>query len=308
VSCLTWIIIDIVVEPTSQSLVVIADAAEAALMKKSANCKCMASRGSRVGLIPTNLLWITPDPNCPRIFGQPIVAEQIQRTHRPRLADAMDPNGSPPVQLTLDPHPELRVMAFATTFTAPIGSLGTPASVLAALAIDGPAPIERDEPTRAAVRDMLRVGGYKPTGRGKPASEYLVRAATEGALSSINVAVDACNAASLHSGFPISVVDLDRATGPFRITIAPAGTTYVFNVSGQEIDLSGLVCLYDATGPCANAVRDAQRTKTTPDTRRTLSIIWGCAGFEDRLNETDRWYREMIESSGGAIARITSSA
>jgi hypothetical protein len=45
---------------------------------------------------------------------------------------------------------------------------------------------------RAAVRDMLRPGGCKPTGRGKPASEYLVRAASEGQLAPINLAVDAC--------------------------------------------------------------------------------------------------------------------
>ncbi len=30
------------------------------------------------------------------------------------------------------------------------------------------------------MRKLLRHGGYKPTGRGKPASEYLVRAAGEG--------------------------------------------------------------------------------------------------------------------------------
>jgi DNA/RNA-binding domain of Phe-tRNA-synthetase-like protein len=96
---------------------------------------------------------------------------------------------------------------------------------------------------RVAVRDLLRHGGYSPTGRGKPASEYLVRAASEGALRSINLAVDACNAVSLHSGFPISVVDLARAREPFRIGIAPPGASYVFNASGQTIDLAGLLCL-----------------------------------------------------------------
>jgi DNA/RNA-binding domain of Phe-tRNA-synthetase-like protein len=151
---------------------------------------------------------------------------------------------------------------------------------------------------------MLRAGGYKPTGRGKPASEYLVRAATEGALGPINAAVDACNAVSLHSGFPISVVDLDRARGPFRIATAPAGASYVFNASGQEIDLAGLLCLFDSEGPCANAVRDAQRTKTTADTRRTLSVIWGCAGFEERLAETERWYRALLAQSGAMTEHV----
>jgi DNA/RNA-binding domain of Phe-tRNA-synthetase-like protein len=198
-------------------------------------------------------------------------------------------------RLHVDHHPLLRVAAFVSMFSAPLGEIPTAARVLALLEPDAGAPVSRDESVRASVRDMLRHGGYKPTGRGKPASEYLVRAASEGALGSINAAVDACNAVSLHSGFPISVVDLDRARGPFRISIAPAGVSYVFNASGQEIDLSGLLCLWDAEGPCANAVRDAQRTKTRPETRRTLSVIWGCAGFEERLGNTERWYRELLE-------------
>ena len=197
--------------------------------------------------------------------------------------------------LHVDQHPLLRVSAFLSMFSASLGEVVTAPPVLALFALDAPAPVSRDEHARAAVRDLLRYGGYKPTGRGKPASEYLVRAASEGALGTINAAVDACNAVSLHSGFPISVVDLDRARAPFHISIAPPGVSYVFNASGQEIDLSGLLCLWDAEGPCANAVRDAQRTKTRPETRRTLSVIWGCVGFEERLRDTERWYRELLE-------------
>jgi len=196
------------------------------------------------------------------------------------------------------------VAAFTTVFNAPLGAVSTPPSIIAVLRLDAAAPLERNEETRAAVRDMLRHGGYKPTGRGKPASEYLVRAASEGALGSINAAVDVCNAVSLHSGFPISLVDLDRAHAPFRIAIAPDGAVYVFNVSGQEIDLAGLVCLYDADGPCANAVRDSQRTKTNSDTRQTLSVIWGCAGFEERLTETERWYRDLLAQVGATTDSV----
>ena len=211
------------------------------------------------------------------------------------------------IVIEVDDHPLLRVAAFTTAFPAPLGALPATPPVLDALGLDAAAPLQRDEATRAAVRDLLRHGGYKPTGRGKPASEYLVRAATEGALGSINAAVDACNAVSLHSGFPISVVDLDRAHRPFRIAIAPAGASYVFNAAGQEIDLAGLLCLYDAAGPCANAVRDAQRTKTTADTRSTLSVIWGCAGFEERLKETVHWYRALLASAGATTERVVGS-
>lgn len=206
--------------------------------------------------------------------------------------------------LTVDAHPTLRLAAFTTSFPTPLGELATPLAVLALLAAGASAPLARDETVRAAVRDLLRHGGYKPTGRGKPASEYLVKAAAEGTLGPINAAVDACNAASLHAGFPISVVDLDRARAPFRVGIAPAGASYVFNASGQEIDLAGLLCLADADGPCANAVRDAQRTKTHAGTRRTLSVVWGCAGFEERVAATVRWYREMLDATGATTADV----
>lgn len=211
------------------------------------------------------------------------------------------------MDLTLDPHPSLRVAAFTTTLPARLADLASPAGVRELLRPDADAPLRRDEGVRGAVRDMLRHGGYKPTGRGKPASEYLVRVASEGALTTINLAVDICNAVSLHSGFPISVVDLARARAPFRVAIAADEATYVFNASGQEIDLGGLVCLFDAEGPCANAVRDAQRTKTGPDTRATLSVIWGCAGFEERLADTESWYRRLLTGVGATTDAATIS-
>ena len=200
--------------------------------------------------------------------------------------------------ISIAPHPLLRARVFSTTLPTPLGELPSPDWFIAMLAGDAPAPVQRSEELRAAVRDMLRHGGYKPTGRGKPASEYLVRASEETGLRSINAVVDACNAVSLHSGIPISVVDSDLAKEPFSIAIAPAGTSYIFNPAGQEIDVSGLVCLFDADGPCGNAVKDSQRTKTNDATRHTLSVMWGCAGFEKELDTAYAWYVELLARLG----------
>jgi DNA/RNA-binding domain of Phe-tRNA-synthetase-like protein len=202
------------------------------------------------------------------------------------------------MELLTDPHPLLEVAAFTTQFSQPLGELPSPDWLRALLVLGAPAPLASDDAVRAAVRDLLRHGGFKPTGRSKPASEYLLRAATDGQLGTINTAVDACNVASLHSGLPISVVDLDRVTQPVRIGLAPAGAQYVFNASGQVIDVGQLLCLIDATGPCANAVKDAQRTKTSEATVRTLSVIWGTRGLEGRAAATARWYRELLEKRG----------
>jgi DNA/RNA-binding domain of Phe-tRNA-synthetase-like protein len=207
--------------------------------------------------------------------------------------------------LTVEPHPLLAVAAFTTTFPAPLDAIVAGEGLRALLAsADAPAPLHPDEAVRAAVRDLLRHGGYKPTGRGKPSAEYLVRAVSERALGAINAAVDACNAVSLHSGLPISVVDLDRARAPLRIAVMPPGARYVFNASGQEIDLGGLLCLCDADGPCANAVKDAHRTKTTAATTRTLSVVWGTRALAGREQEAARWYRGLLSDLGATTAEV----
>ncbi|HYO53365.1 phenylalanine--tRNA ligase beta subunit-related protein [Archangium sp.] len=203
--------------------------------------------------------------------------------------------------LTVDSHPLLDTVVFTATFPSPLSAGPSPEWLVALLKLEAPAPLRADDAVRSAVRDLLRHGSYKPTGRGKPASEYLVRAAGEGTLGSINAAVDACNAVSLHSGLPISVVDLDRAKEPLRIGLAPAGASYVFNASGQTIDLGGLLCLFDAEGPCANAVKDAQRTKTQADTRRTLTVLWGTKTLPGRTEQSFTWYRELLERLGATV-------
>ena len=199
------------------------------------------------------------------------------------------------MQLKVESHPLLRARAFTTALSAPLSEVASPEWLIDLLRADAPAPVQRSEELRAAVRDMLRHGGYKPTGRGKPASEYLVRAADDGGLRSINAIVDVCNVVSLHSGFPISVVDTGLAKAPYHIAIVPDGASYVFNPAGQEIDIGRLVCLFDAEGPCANAVKDSQRTKTNDATRQTLSVIWGCALFQDQLDAALIWYGELLQ-------------
>lgn len=206
--------------------------------------------------------------------------------------------------LTVDPHPLLDLCAFRTVFPRPLGAMVSGPDLQALLSLEAAVSLHSDDAVREAVRRLLRQGGFKPTGRSKPASEYLLKAAAEGRLGSINVAVDVCNAVSLHSGLPISVVDLDHFREPGRVGLAAAGSSYVFNASGQSIDVGGLLCLFDAEGPCANAVKDAQRTKTGPATRRTLSLVWGTTELPGRAEQTTAWYRALLEQQGAATEPI----
>ncbi len=195
-------------------------------------------------------------------------------------------------------HPLLYARGFVTEFPSPLSSLPSPSWLVSLLSLSASVGLQSSDPLRQAVRDLLRHGGYKPTGRGKPASEYLLRAAGDGTLGSINACVDACNVVSLHSGLPISVVDLGRAAAPLSIRLGVAAETYVFNASAQSIDIAGLLVLCDAAGPCANAVKDSQRTKTHDGTTRTLSIIWGCTGYRDQTDRALAYYLELVGKLG----------
>lgn len=205
------------------------------------------------------------------------------------------------LSIAIEPHRLLDVGAFVIRSARPLVELETPPAIRALSAPGATAPLASSEQVKSAVRDLLRVGGYKPSGRSKPASEYLAAAYAGGTFPQINALVDACNVVSLHSGLPISLVDVDRLDGSApTVRIAPAGTTYVFNPSGQTIDVGGLVCLYDAQGPTGTPVKDAQRTKTHDQTVATLAILWGSQALSGRTASATRWYRELVGAISGA--------
>lgn len=201
------------------------------------------------------------------------------------------------VEIQVEEHPSLLVRAFITRWRSALGQCPplTETSALLGSALgtrsELPPP---DAALRAHIRDMLRHRDFKPTGRSKPSSEYLSRAQSEGGVRAINAAVDSCNAVSLHSGLPISVVDCERLTGPLQIRRAGANERYVFNPTGQEIELAGLVCLYDAHGACANAIKDAQRTKTSDSTQTTLSILWSSRQLVAQTDAALRLYLALL--------------
>lgn len=143
---------------------------------------------------------------------------------------------------------------------------------------------EAEDAVRGAARDMLRNGSYKPTGRGKPASEYLVRAAQDPARAfpRINAPVDICNYISLKTLLPVSLWDLDLAeTTRFCFRLGREEEAYLFNAGGQTIKLHDLVvgCRVDeATGeegePIVNPVKDSLATKTTDATHNVAACIY----------------------------------
>lgn len=131
---------------------------------------------------------------------------------------------------------------------------------------------------KAAVRNMLRFGAYKPAGRSKPSSEYLLAAALDGSFPLVNGPVNANNAISLEWGYPASIFDLDRCGAELVLRRGLAGESYIFNASGQRIDLEDLLCVCRAEGdawvPCGNPVKDSMATKTTETTQNVVAVIY----------------------------------
>jgi hypothetical protein len=161
------------------------------------------------------------------------------------------------------------------------------------------------EEVRARVRGMLRFGKYHPSGRGKPASEFLLRAAVDGSFPLVNGPVDVNNAVSLESGLPGSLFDGGISGGRLLLRRGRAGESYVFNRSGQTIDLEDLllVCRWSEGGgePCGNPVKDSMATKIRPETRDVIAILYAPA--DEPIDRVETWasrYAELLASHCGA--------
>jgi DNA/RNA-binding domain of Phe-tRNA-synthetase-like protein len=140
---------------------------------------------------------------------------------------------------------------------------------------------------RAAIRDVLRVGGYKPAGRGKPASEFLHAVACEQGLPVVNNLVDINNLVSLRTALPISMFDADKLGAPALIRFGRPRECYVFNVSGQSMDVTGIpvICRALSDEPVGNAVKDSMLAKVGPETRNVLAVVYGSTKLDDGLLE-----------------------
>lgn len=163
------------------------------------------------------------------------------------------------------------------------------------------------EEVRRAVREMLRYGRYKPTGRGKPASEYLFGAAREDRFPRLQNLVDINNLVSLETLLPCSILDLERAgTLRFRARRGREGEAYVFNPAGQTIDLRDLllVARLPADEPCVNPIKDAMITKVNDQTREVMAVLYAPVSLREALaNATARFARLLQEHAGAEIAR-----
>ncbi len=153
-------------------------------------------------------------------------------------------------------------------------------------------------PVKTAVRALLRFGGYKPSGRGRPASESLLKALAEDRYRQIHPVVDVLNRLSLESGLPISVLDADAVGPRWSFRLGGPGESYVFNPSGQELNLQGLMVLANPTGAVGSPVKDSQRTKVHSQTARFLIVVWGTAVLPESTALVQRGIEQWASKLG----------
>ena len=135
------------------------------------------------------------------------------------------------------------------------------------------------EKMRREARNILKNGKYRPTGRSKPASEYLLRTALEENFPRINPAVDICNYVSLKYLLPISLWDLDLALATtFVFRLGDADEVYTFNSAGQSLKLKDLICGCAVRAgvevPIVTPVKDSLATKINANTHNLALALY----------------------------------
>ncbi len=134
------------------------------------------------------------------------------------------------------------------------------------------------EERRSSVRALLRSGGFKPSGRSKPAQEYLLRCLSEESFPRVNRAVDCLNIVSVRSGFPISLLKKDCFADGATIRFGKPGESYVFNSVGHELELSGLICVCGGefrSNPIGTPVKDSLAGKIDEQTSDVAFFVYG---------------------------------
>ncbi|MDX1926158.1 MAG: hypothetical protein SFV81_06550 [Pirellulaceae bacterium] len=152
------------------------------------------------------------------------------------------------------------------------------------------AELPSSEALRQQVRQMLRHGKFKASGRSKPAQEYLLRCAVQDqSLPAINGPVDILNSVSLCCGLPISLLSIRKSSSLLHIRHGRAGEAYIFNAAGQELNVEDLIVVCDQTQtpdrPIGSPIKDSMAGKIESSDDHQIAIVYGPATAADRVNQ-----------------------
>lgn len=155
-------------------------------------------------------------------------------------------------------------------------------------------------PAVAGWRQAMKACGEDPT-RYRTSGEALLRRILQGkGLFYINRIVEGNNLSSFSTGLPIGLYDTSAVEGELTLRLARPGESYL-RLDGREVDWSGKPCLSDGRGIIGSPCVDSDRTKTRPETRRVLQVIYFPPGFRDHEDARERVAEIMVRFTGGRL-------
>lgn len=139
---------------------------------------------------------------------------------------------------------------------------------------------EIPEEVRKKVRHMLKLDGFSPSGRNRPANEFLVKEIQRTKrFKYISNIVDINNFMSLKYSVPISIFDAGKIQGALVLRTGGPGEAYVFNEEGHIIEVKRLVVCCEeqpdyTSIPYGSPVKDSMHTKIFKGCNQALAVIY----------------------------------
>jgi DNA/RNA-binding domain of Phe-tRNA-synthetase-like protein len=156
------------------------------------------------------------------------------------------------------------------------------------------------------IRSLLKTFGFHPSGRSRPASEFLFKdLQNRGSFNFINNVVDINNHFSLLSHLPISTFDLDKSGYDLCLRVGFDDESYVFNREGQLLSLKKLLVVARQGADLAavgSPVKDSQATKVFEESTNIAVVIYSSGNItseEDLQRMLDR-YMLLLKKETGA--------
>lgn len=156
------------------------------------------------------------------------------------------------------------------------------------------------------IRSLLKIFGFHPSGRSRPASEFLFKdLQNRGSFNFINNVVDINNHLSLLSHLPISTFDLDKSGYDLCLRVGFDDESYVFNREGQLLALKKLLVVARQGADLAaigSPVKDSQATKVFEESANIAVVIYSSGNLtseEDLQRLLDR-YMLLLKKETGA--------
>lgn len=156
------------------------------------------------------------------------------------------------------------------------------------------------------IRGLLKAYGFHPSGRNRPASEFLFKdLINRREFNAINNVVDINNHLSLKYHLPISVLDLDKTGSSLCVRIGLENEEYVFNREGQVLSLKKLLLVArhgEDRSAVGSPIKDSQATKVFAETQKVIVFVYSSINITpiETMNSLLSQFKQLLETEAEA--------